>query len=414
MSVKGIMKRFLGDNLTKKTVLVKRNCIRILDCIILNSGRIRMSEEVTNLKSYSLNKKNVFFGYYDLCQFNSDGSRLLAHVTGQNADPMTDPAEIIWIDAVNGEFHAIAETKAWCWQQGARLRWHPTLENAVLFNDLEGNRYVFRQIHLGTGENTVISDAVYDVDRWFRYGIRVNFERLQRLRPGYGYSRLGDHSLGNPKPADDGVVRIDLASGKETLLFSLQELAKDIPDDGRHHYINHVCFSPSGDQFLFFHIWTKGAGFAWNMRFYVCNTDGTNLRMLEDNVRISHYHWIDEQRIMATKEIANKTYSYVIYDVKLFTKQTVKNETLCIDGHPNIFQGGFITDTYPLKDRKQHIYLSDFSGVKCREIFSIYANPLRYGEHRCDLHPRVFEDSVITIDTTYRHGVRSVVSFTMK
>ena len=408
------VKKAIGTRNIKRLVAIKKQILRIEDYILRSEGKISTTDEIVSVKKFRKQGSNVFFGYYDLCQFDRKGEKLLAHIVTKHADPKSDNAEIVWIDPVTSEFHHISETGAWSWQQGSRLRWHPTVNDVVLFNDLANGRYILNQKNLMTGAIRSVSDAVYDIDCNFKYGISVNFERLQRLRPGYGYSRLGDSSKDISRPADDGVVRIELSTGRKDLLFSLEDLAKDVVDDGRHHYINHVCFSPSGEQFMFFHLWTASAHSPWSMRFYVCNTDGTKLRMLEDNVRISHYHWIDENNIIATRVVKGKNYSYVIYDVRNMHKHEINNHLLTVDGHPNLFRTGFVTDTYPQKDRMQYLYLSSFDGLDCREIAHLYSSPVNYGEHRCDLHPRVFNNKYITVDSTYKGNVRNIVLFETK
>ena len=40
-------------------------------------------------------------------------------------------AQLCWVEEDTGIFHPIAETRAWCWQQGCRLRWHPVLPDTV-------------------------------------------------------------------------------------------------------------------------------------------------------------------------------------------------------------------------------------------------------------------------------------------
>lgn len=411
MNINKIMKNVIGNNGMRFLALERRKVLRISDFVSGRAGKIVFNEGQWSCKIFSKRKENVFFGYYDLKQFNSNGDKLLAHVTPYKANPNEDDAEIVWIDPVTSEFHTIAKSRAWSWQQGSRLRWHPLLSDTCLYNDLEDSEYVLKQIDLSSGISKIVCSATYDIDDKFQYGIKVNFERLQRLRPGYGYSRIGDYTKNDTRPAKDGIIRIDLSTGHEQLLFSLKELSENLPDDSKYHYINHVCFSPSGNKFMFFHIWTQGASFPWNMRFYVCNTDGSNLIMLEDDVRISHYHWIDDDRIVATRNIKGKEYSYVIYNICTMNNIVLKNDCLMVDGHPNLFRHGFVTDTYPQSNRMQYLYLSDFEGRKCENIASIYSNPTNYGEHRCDLHPRSFKDKYLTVDSAVKGNVRSVLLF---
>lgn len=98
---------------------------------------------VDSIKTYSLPGKHVFFGYYDLQQFDKKEKRLLVHVLdAQKCNPATDLVDLMYIDCATGKFMPITSTKAWSWQQGSRLRWHTTKENCVLFNAAEDGHYV--------------------------------------------------------------------------------------------------------------------------------------------------------------------------------------------------------------------------------------------------------------------------------
>ena len=410
MNKKMLLNQLIGDKGMSQLALFRRRINHLQGMVSQKTGTIVCKEGI----SYSIFDepgKNLFFGYYDLSQFNADGSKMLAHIVPINGDPIRDDAEIVWINPEDGEKHIISKSRAWSWQQGSRLRWHPIEDDTVLFNDIENNKYVTKEINLRNGEARTISDALYDMDSSFHYGISVNFERLQRLRNGYGYSRFGDQSERIARPSNDGVFRVDLSTGEKKLLYSLENLASNVDDKGEHHYINHVSFSPNGSKFLFFHLWTMNAKTPWGMRFCVSNNDGNNLVILEDNVRISHYHWVSEDKIIATRAVKGKHYEYVLYDVGKGTKQVIHDTMLVVDGHPNLFRGKFLTDTYPQSDSFQYIYLADFSSKECNEIIRLYADPLCFGEHRCDLHPRVYANRIITIDSTFKGNKRSIVLF---
>lgn len=361
---------------------------------------------------YSLPGKNLFFGYYDLNQYDDSMVRMLAHAVSPNANPAAEPAELLWINPSDKSLHPIAETRAWCWQQGARLRWHPVRPGTVLFNDFDGTGYKTCELDLASGTRQPVSKALYDVDSAFRHGLGLDFDRLQRLRPGYGYSCRPDASADDPAPASSGIFHVDLASGRETLLFSLRDLAKDIDAPGMQHYVNHISIAPDGKKFMFFHLWTQNAASPWHMRFYVSDMDGTNLVMLEDDVRISHYCWVGNDKLLATRRVEEKKFRHVLYDLATGSQTVNQAPLVDLDGHPSPLGNGFITDTYPKRDLMQYVYLSDFAGNWNKEVLRLHADPLRYGERRCDLHPRLFAGRHVTIDTTcFAGGLRSILAF---
>ncbi|MBP3664859.1 MAG: hypothetical protein J6J03_06840, partial [Tyzzerella sp.] len=347
---------------------------------------------------------------YDLCQYIPRGDKILAHVVKQNASPQIDDAMIVWFDAENGEMHEIEKTGAWCWQQGSRLRWHPKEQDTILFNDLDHGEYVTKKVNLINGIAERVSRALYDVDTEFKYGLALNFSRLQRLRPGYGYSRIGEKNADIAAPADDGVFRVDMHSGDEVLLFSLKDLAKDVSAEG-FHYINHLSISPSGKRFTFFHLWTLGAKQSWKMRFYVANADGSGLTLLDDEYIISHYCWVNDRQMIVTDTKGK----YIWIDTVSGEKKVIVSEHLNKDGHPSWMNRGFLTDTYPQgKKSMQHVFRMNESGSEYLGILKVFSDPRRYGEKRCDLHPRVTSDGKVTIDTTALGGVRSILAFKLK
>lgn len=406
MSIKNTVKRLLGDKASESLIRVKKNILRAKFGITGAAGRIAFADGRA-YRLYHQENKNVFFGYYDLQQYNPAGDKLLAHVTDKNAEPAKHPASLVWIDSASGEFHEFAKTKTWCHQQGARLRWHPAEADTVLYNDLEDGKYVLKKTSILTGEAKVISRAVCDVDARFENGLSLNFSRLQKLRPGYGYSLIPDENAALTAPEKDGVFHVDMRTGEEKLLFSLAELAKDV-EEPVYHYINHICICPSGERFTFFHLWTKGAKQPWKMRFYAANMDGTGLKLLEEEKIISHYCWLDDERMVATNSLGQ----YVIYRVTTGEKQLIESEHLNRDGHPSPIPGGIITDTYPgRKTSMQHVFRTGLDGTGYEEILQVFSDPRKYGECRCDLHPRAAADGKITIDTTAAGGVRSVLAF---
>lgn len=409
MALKQKVQKVIGVRATEMLVKARKRMLWIRAFCKGNTNKIVFEDERSS-RVYSVKNKNVFFGYYDLQQYNSNATRILAHVVDKNGNPREDAAELVWFDVSNGNMHKITKSQAWCWQQGSRLRWNPLDENEIIYNSIDNGKYVTKICNIYTKKDKVLSRALYDLDDTLSNGLSLNFARLQRLRPGYGYSAIADDTISDDAPSNDGIFHIDLNTGKETLLFSLADLAKDVCDDGM-HYINHICVSPKGNKFTFFHIWTKGSDAPLKMRFYVSNMDGTGLLLLEDTVRISHYTWIDNEKMLATT--ANG--KYIIYNVNNSEKEIIDSKYLCRDGHPSVVGSGFITDTYPIKKNSmQYVFRIGFSGERYKEILRLFADPRLYGEHRCDLHPRVTKLGYVTIDTTYKNGVRSVLAFNLK
>ena len=85
----------------------------------------------------------------------------------------------------------------------------------------------------------------------------MNFSRLQRLRPGYGYKIVPDYSENIKVPHEDGIFLYSFNNREQELLVSLIEISKVEPDktmENAEHYFNHISFSPYSNDFIFFHL----------------------------------------------------------------------------------------------------------------------------------------------------------------
>lgn len=370
-------------------------------------------------KEIKQSKKNIFFGYYDLKQIDKAGQRALVHINDKKSDPAVDDVDLAFFDICKGTLSVFAKSSAWSRQQGSRLRWHPSIENSVIYNDFDGQRYISRIFDLE--KNRVVENipiALYDIDSNGEFGLGLNFSRLQRLRPGYGYSRIADITKNENIPKNDGIFLWSKNSHEVKLIVPLSEVAKSSGIEDAQHYFNHISISPSGRRFMFFHLWSFGLGTKWGMNLYVCNIDGSDLRCVDDSEIISHYCWYDDNILLTTALASEKMNHsrYILYDIENNKKTVIQSDILEQDGHPTFTNNGsgFITDTYPLKDCMQYVFYSDIKGDLYKELIKVYANPFLIDEHRCDLHPRLDEEhGIISIDTSYS-GLRSVLMLKLR
>ncbi len=364
--------------------------------------------------------KHVFFGYYDIQQISRKQDKMLVTMIPLRADTQKDKAELQWIDLESGEYHAINTTTAWCWQQGARLRWHPFMEDLVLYNDVEKDRYVTRLYDLNKRCTLeVFPRAMYDVSPDFCYGLSLNYSRLQRLRPGYGYNTLPDHTVNEKVPEGDGIFLVDLKTGEVKCIITYEELVERTPEARNEwNYINHISIAPDGKHFIFFHLYTPEVGGRWHAKLYVAKQDGSDLQCLEEEYITSHYCWKNENELLTTTVGRNGNRSYYFsYNITDKKRVTVDSEHLTHDGHPSFLPDKeyFIADTYPLNRCMQHLFSSSIDGRTYNPICDLYSDPRLYGEKRCDLHPRITPDGrFITVDSTYREGKRNVLLFQHK
>lgn len=383
---------------------------------LYNKSKLRYDKKILYLHRILTDKKyHIFRGYYDLDYLNEDRNRILCHRLPVSARTnREDICELGYYNLDTGDFHLVAESHAWCWQQGSRLRWSPLNSDYAIFNDTHSNGYCSKIINIITGKVECLSNwALYDFTPDLRYGISLNFSRLQRLRPGYGYNYFKDETEADIAPEDDGIWIIDIKKRTRELMFPLRYLAEKIEDwESFNHYVNHICVSPDGKHFIFFHIITKENAKQWRTILYVVEISSGFLKPLESIDRVSHYCWIDNSQILITLKRADGSEYYAKYNISTGKKNNINIEGLDHDGHPRTMGDYFITDTYPLEKSIQYIYFFRKESLSIQKVANIYHDYRMRGEKRCDLHPSVSTDnSIITVDTTYYANRRSVLIF---
>jgi len=374
--------------------------------------------------SYFNANEPVFFGYHDKTPFSGDNSKILAmRVPYKENAPDSECKEVdlgYFINKphnnINDSFNKFSTTNTWCWQQGCMLQWDPiSNKNKIYYNTIVNNKY---GAHLFDIEKNKIvkriNKPIYSISPIGKQFLSINFSRLGRLRPGYGYNLISDYSLNDPSPDYDGLFIFDLLSDKYNLIINLKDLSKDVKcDPNDEHYINHASFSPDGKNIVFFHIWRVKSSTKRKIRFCIYNLKKSQIEIIEDNCIVSHYCWRDENTILATNINKKGIWNYSIYNLIDKNKYDL-DLNLNFDGHPMFSpfdKNIFITDTYPDKKGDQHLIMVDLKNKNIIKISSLYS-PLRYrGQVRCDLHPRWDRNGkFICVDSSSR-GKREMILF---
>lgn len=416
--IKKIIKKIIGE----KSINFIKIQIKVIKGVFIKIANktIKINEKlIKKVEVFELKNKNVFCGYYDLEPIKNE--KMLVHVTDKNADTKKDEIEIGYFDINNKQYKKIINTKAWCWQQGSRLKWSNKENNIIYFNDMENDKYCLRKYDL-QNEKIIktIPYPIYDMNKEETFGISINFSRLQRLRPGYGYNSLEDSTVDEKAPKNDGIFTIDMKKNVSKLILSLEELAKDVDEKLIYeHYINHISFSPDGDKIMFFHLWTeKASGLQWKNRLCVINIDGTDFKVLENIDLVSHYDWKNNNQLLITGiRIKQKTEFYRYYYIDSLKKEDIKDEFLTRDGHPVQKNNTdiFYSDTYPNTNCIQQLFEYDLNKRKYNILLEIFSNPKLESERRCDLHPKFIQkDNLILVDSTFKGKKRSVILLELK
>lgn|GEM_PF-1856558 len=363
--------------------------------------RIGQIKSNLNFKVYELEDKHLFFGYYDIPQSNNNNDKLLVHKLGLGAIAGQDSIYISYIDKKANNIVDISKSYAWNWQQGSRLRWNNICDDEIYFNNYYENEYCTELWDIKSKRLIKrYNEAFYDISSDGKYGLSLDFSRLQRLRPGYGYCNKKDKTKGICAPENDGIVYVNLETEAKEKIIDLSELARENNISSKYEsYINHISISPDSRFFIFFYLWTLGAGMPWKNCMYMYDIANKTKKIITKDIIVSHYCWHGNNNLIITSIEGN----YYNYDFKNNEVSKLENKVFIHDGHPSVVSDNkLLSDTYPLDGNFQTLFTASIEGDEYKELAQIYSDPRMFGEYRCDTHPRLFKDNKsVTVDSTF-------------
>ena len=362
----------------------------------------KIQSEGNIIKLSPADDQEYFFGYYDKSPWDASGNKILcmrAKNTWKNVAP-SDPADIILVDTNNleAEPELLATTSCWNVQQGCMAQWlGPDFCSRIIYNDFRNGKFCAVILNLSDKSEKVVQLPVYTVSLDGKTALSLDFSRLHRLRPGYGYSNLEDKSKGQRLPDETCIWRIDLETGDVTPILKYTDLVSFETRTemlGAEHKVNHLMLSPDGQRFMVLHRWFQGTH--KYTRLLTCNCDGTNLYNLSDDDMVSHCYWKNDKEIIAFENKKNGGPGYYLMQdqsqeyVHLWSN--IKN-----DGHPSYHPNNnmVVIDSYPNRARVQEIKVIKDSDIDAKEqhVLARVFSPFKYdNDTRCDLHPRWSRD----------------------
>ena len=335
---------------------------------------------------------DYFFGYYDKSPWDISNRYMLCMKTkdtSKNVAP-NEKLEILLIDTENNnKVEKIAESHAWNVQQGCMAQWLGPDYN----QNIRNNKYCSVILNIKTKKERIIDFPIYSVSSDGKFAFSLDFSRLHRLRPGYGYSNLEDTTKGEKIPNSTCIWKIDLLENKIIPFLKYNDFynfEQRSEMNGAVHKVNHIMISPNNDKFMVIHRWLKGN--KKYSRLVTCDIKNKKLFNLSDDNMVSHCYWKNNNEIIGflNKKTKGNGY-YLLNDKTLDYKQIMSS--LINDGHPSFSPNGeyILTDSYPNKNRLQTINIAFNGQISCiAKVFS----PFKYDNNtRCDLHPRWSRDS---------------------
>jgi hypothetical protein len=367
------------------------------------------------IRNITKGPKFHWFGYYDKLQFDPTQRYILGmEVDFEHQRPGPDDSiRIGMVDTLDSDrWVDLGQSRAWCWQTGCMLQWRPGSDSEIMWNDREGGAFVSHILNVQTGRKRTLPFPFFMINPHGQAGLGIDFERLEYMRPGYGYAGVPDKNEDILAPEDAGIYHLNLDTGRSELIISLADLA-NMPHpnqdlDRCKHYCNCLLFSPDGGRFAFLHRWRpdEGRGWPFKTRLLTAKSDGSDMSILIPG-GCGHFNWRDSRHLIVQDG------GFSIYQCGRGRIEEV-GEGLIPDsgGHVSYLPGNnwIVGDTYPDADRNQHLYLYS---VESRQLVMLgsFDSPIEYAgaqdefvddEWRCDLHPRVSPDGrLITIDSAH-------------
>jgi len=384
-----------GKRVLEQFPVIKRSVKRVYQLASYATSREKIKFEGDVVRVSPADGYEYFYGYYDKSPWDATDRYMIALKVKQayKAVAPKEPGIIVIIDTKDdNKVYEIGTTHSWNVQQGCMAQWLGLdFKSRIIYNDFREGKYCSVIYNIETeSEERELPLPVYDVARDGSFALSLDFSRLHRMRPGYGYSNITEETKRERCPDKTCIWKMDIETGKITELFKYTDMANFEPVEsmkGAEHKVNHLMISPNGRRFMVLHRWfQKGRK---HTRLVTVNADKTEMYNLSDDVFVSHCFWKNDDEILSflrKSESGNhyylmkdKTHEYKMYWPELNT-----------DGHCSYSPDGkyIIADTYPNRKRIASVYLCTEDDNIGRKIASSSASFRYDNDCRCDLHPR--------------------------
>ncbi|MBQ9938398.1 MAG: hypothetical protein IJO96_02590 [Oscillospiraceae bacterium] len=358
---------------------------------------------------------HYFFGYYDLQPYDKKSERHLAHRVKfvDRLPTAEDIAELGYITLKDKQFHKVAESRAWNFQQGTLMQWFD--DDSIIYNDFIDGDYRAVIKNVNDGSERIICKPLACLSEDRKYGISINFPRIFNFRPGYGYCNTVDEFKDVNAPEEDGIFLIDIENNTEKLIINYKQLSEAFPEKPfceMKLVVNHITFNPSASRFLFLLRNFPEEGKRWGTILITADRDGGNMRNLTNYEVNSHYHWKNDEEIIIFSGLPE----WGIYFFNDKTgERTMLQDGLVSSGDIHCIYSGdrscFIGDGYPDAEDYRHMFIYDMESGKGCDFAKIYSHPVSIIDIRCDLHNRFDPSNKFVSFDSYHTERREICQF---
>ena len=385
-----------------------------------------------------------FFGYYNKSPWHADGSRVLAN----RVDVMQGKlgphfaAQVGYFDLRgDGGFRAVGETTTWNFQMGCQLQWLENTRASVIYNTrcftpkAVYPDFASTILDVETGESRQLPLPVYVVAASGAFALCISYDRLQQAHPTIGYLPHTARAPLELAPADDGIHRMDLATGEHALILSLRQLREFQPVasmEKAFHWVTHMEIAPDSQRVLFLHRWTEcfEDETRWLHRLITVDANGGNLILLEcgDHPlaplpepgapkagifdyekaiwQLSHPAWKNDGQVIVWGPHDAQA-RYHLYTDRSDKVEIIGDGVLTENGHMTYSPCGrwLLSDTYPDDSDHRLLIVFDTRTGALHELARLYTDPALGKVNRCDLHPRWSRDGrQVCIDSVHERA----------
>lgn len=399
----------MGKRMFEQFPIVKRSLKRVyqLTSYALSGDHERCNGNV--IKVSPNDGREYYYGYYDKSPWDISDRYMIALKVKQAYKSVApkEPGTLVLIDTQNNNsVTEIGTVHAWNVQQSCMAQWlGPDFSSRIIYNDFRDGRYCSVVYDVANRkELKILPLPVYDISKDGKMALSLDFNRLHRMRPGYGYSNLPDRTKGILCPDETCIWKMDIETGNIVELLKYTDFAAFEPAEtmkGAEHKVNHLMISPNGKRFMVLHRWFDNG--RKHTRLVTVNMDGTDMYNLSDDVFVSHCFWKNDSEILSfLRKKATGDHYYLMKDKTQEYKMYWPS--LNTDGHCSYSPDHkwIITDTYPNRKRMAYVYLCEEENEIPQQLAKVFA-PFRYdNDCRCDLHPRWnHKGDMICIDSVH-------------
>ncbi len=375
---------------------------------------------------YPLTKgdKYHWFAYYDKFQTDpTDRYVLSMEVDFENRSP--NPDDTIKVGMIDlhkgGKWIELGTSCAWNWQQGCMLQWRPGSNTEVLWNDRIDDKYVCHILNVKTKVMRTIQYPIYTVSPDGKFALSLDYERVQDVRAGYGYTGVPDKNKNVLAPEDAGIYKISLDDGTKKTIVSISEIAEipyPLEDLSVYkHYFNALDINPDGSRFAFLNRWVNAGEAArispLGTRFLTASVNGGDIHIINDSRMTSHSWWKNAGQILAwANRPGSGNHFYLFNDSEERKYEVIGKGILNVDGHCSYLKNDdwIMNDTYPDENRQVELYLFNTKTNEKIVLGKIFMDEKYTGEWRVDLHPRQSRDGKkIMIDCVMGSNGRQIL-----